>query len=226
LTGCIYCIDNDILKKLATFDLFDETLKLFDISCAKTKVLETAKHKFWGDWERYKNGKYRKYEDQFVNYERIIQIAINLPQIIELEINQDFFIMLSSLGHKDIESSDAILISHISEIIQSEKSAQLLTGDKRLLRALQNIDISMFREALVHKIWCLEQLVLKNIETHGFEFVRDKIVPVRECDQAIKAVFGSGEVSTRENSLSTLKSYIEELREETGNLLHPYPNEF
>jgi len=134
--------------------------------------------------------------------------------------------MLSSLGHKDIESSDAILISHISEIIQSEKSAQLLTGDKRLLRALQNIDISMFREALVHKIWCLEQLVLKNIETHGFEFVRDKIVPVRECDQAIKAVFGSGEVSTRENSLSTLKSYIEELREETGNLLHPYPNEF
>lgn len=69
----------------------------------------------------------------------------------------------------------------------------------------------------------MEQLILKNVEVYGFEAIRDLVVPVRECDTAIMAVFGSGWKSNEENSCATLKSYIEKLRQETGSLLYPYP---
>ncbi|QQE66718.1 UPF0179 protein [Leptolyngbya sp. BL0902] len=45
MAGRIYCIDNDILKKLATFDLFDETVSLFEASAEQVNVLATAKYK-------------------------------------------------------------------------------------------------------------------------------------------------------------------------------------
>jgi len=63
---------------------------------------------------------------------------------------------------------------------------------------------------------------LRDIREYGFEVVRDKIVPVRDCDKACKAVFGSGAQSTEENVLSAIAAYIETLRAETGNLLHEY----
>ena len=63
------------------------------------------------------------------------------------------------------------------------------------------------------------QKLFKNIEAYGFEAIRDLVVPVRECDTAVMEGFESNE----ENSCSTLKSYVEVLRQETGSLLHPYP---
>ena len=108
------------------------------------------------------------------------------------------------------------------ESLQKNKSAQIFTGDKRFIKALAKVNLPIIQESLNHKLWCLEQLVLKNIEADGFETIKELIVPVRECDKAIKNIFGSGLKSTYENSLVTLKSYIEECRQEAGNLLNPY----
>jgi hypothetical protein len=223
LSGYIYCIDNDILKKLATFDLFDETVSLFDAIPEQISILPTAKFKFKRDLEKFKNGRSRNSEDQFINYEKTIELAEKLPQIADSSIDQDLFSLLSRF--EGIDQGEAILTVYVTQIIQkSEFQALIFTGDKNYLRALRQVEIPLIKEVFNHRFWCLEQLIYKNINTYGFEAVREKILPVRECDKAIKSVFGSGISSTQQNSIATLKSYIETLRKETGKLLHPYPN--
>ena len=220
MSACIYCIDNDIIKKLATFQLFDRTLQLFDASSEQVNILETAQYKFEGDWKKFEAGKSRKPEDPLINYKQVLYLTKTLPKISESDIDQEIFIQLSNI--ENIDTGEAILTSHAIQIIQKDKLAQIFTGDKRFIKALAKVNLPIIQESLNHKLWCLEQLVLKNIEANGFETIKDLIVPVRECDTAIKSVFGSGLQSTSENSLPTLKKYIEECREEAGNLLNPY----
>jgi len=76
LTVCIYCIDNDIIQKLATFDLFDETISLFGASNEQINILETAKYKFRSDWKKVKQGRLRNPGYKFVNYERTLELTI------------------------------------------------------------------------------------------------------------------------------------------------------
>lgn len=226
MTVCIYCIDNDIIKKLATFDLFDETISLFDASNEQINILETAKHKFRSDWNKVKQGRLRNPGDKFVNYERTLELTEQLPQIATIEvINTDLFIQLSTL--EGIDVGEAILTSYMTQVLQKEEGSQafIFTGDKVFLKALAKVNLPIIQTSFTHRFWCLEQLIHKDIDHYGFEPTRAKIVPVQECDKAIKAVFGSGMASTPENSLPTLNNYIESLRNESGNLLHPYPNQ-
>ncbi|WP_293354054.1 MULTISPECIES: hypothetical protein [unclassified Microcoleus] len=220
MSSCIYCIDNDIVKKLATFQLFDNTLKLFDASYEQVNILETAKYKFEKDWKNFEAGKRQKTEDRVINYKQVLYLTRTLENISEADIDQEIFIQLSSI--ENIDQGEAILTSHAIKVIQDDKYAQIFTGDKRFIKALAKVNLPIIQESLNHRLWCLEQLVLRNIEADGFETIRELIVPVRECDKAIKNVFGSGLKSTPENSLDTLKKYIEECREEAGNLLNPY----
>ena len=221
MSAYIYCIDNDIIKKLATFQLFNHTIDLFDSNYNQVNILETAKYKFEADWKKFEAGRSRKQEDKIINYKEILRLTQTLPNISQASINQELFEKLSSI--ENIDQGDAILASHTINIIQKDISAQIFTGDKRFIRALAKVDLPIIRESLENRVWCLEQLILKNVEVYGFEAIRGLVVPVRECDAAIMAVFGSGLKSNEENSCATLKSYIEKLRQETGSLLYPYP---
>jgi hypothetical protein len=224
LTGCLYCIDNDVLQKLATFDLFDETIALFGASTSEINILTTAKHKFQQDWDNVKAGKHRDPEAQFVNYERTVGLAKMLPQIVESEIDIDLFNQLSTF--ENIDQGEAILTAHVAQFLRKEGigEAFILTGDKRYLKALAPVTIPIIESLFSHKFWCLEQLILWNIDAYGFESVRDKVVSERDCDKALKVVFGSGELSTAANALDALNNYIETLRQNTGDFLHPYPH--
>jgi len=222
LSVCIYCIDNDVLKKLITFELFDRTLDLFNCSYQQVNILETAQYKFEGDWRKLKKGKSRKTEDKLIKYEEVVALAKILPQISEVSVAIEIFEQLSSF--ENIDPGEAILTSHAIALLKKDEDAQIFTGDKRFLIALAQVDLPEINSYLKHRMWCLEQLVLKNIDYYGFEWVREQIVPVRDCDRAIKAVFGSGDQSSSCNAIPTLKQYIEDVRASTGSLLSLYPN--
>lgn len=225
MAGYIYCIDNDILKKLATFELFDETLQVFEASDEQVNILETAKYKFQRDWEKVQKGRIRNQQNKVVNYEKTIELAGRLPKIAETEVDPELFVQLSEF--EGIDQGEAILAIYVIQLLQKDAASQpvIFTGDKNFLRALAKVELPVIQANFNHRIWCLEQLILKAINVYGFEAVRDKIVPVRDCDTAIKSVFGSGSASTPDNSLATLNGYIAELRAQTGKLLHPFPND-
>jgi len=59
---------------------------------------------------------------------------------------------------------------------------------------------------------CLEQMVTRLIAHFGFAYVKEKVVPDRSCDMALRAAFGSGDAATESNVLAALNGYINELR--------------
>ncbi|MGC1527378.1 MAG: hypothetical protein WA783_15130 [Phormidesmis sp.] len=222
MTGCLYCIDNDIIKKLATFELFDETINLFEADSTDVRVLATAKYKFQGDLDKLKKGRFRQPGAKLVNYERTIELAKTLPQIAQAEVDSDLFEQLSMF--EGIDAGEAVLTTYLAQVLQKDKTGEafILTGDKRYLKALARVALPELQVLFANRFWCLEQLILRGIYEYGFEAVRDKIVPVRDCDNACKAVFGSGDRSTAENVTLTISGYIETLRAETNDLLHLY----
>lgn len=218
MAGCIYCIDNDILKKLVTFKLFDSTLNIFGITYQEVKILNTAKYKFGRSFKKFKSGRSRQTSDSIVNWEKLLELTETLPCIKPADINPILFAQLSEI--KDIDPGEAELVCLAIAIIQKDESAEIFTGDKRFIKALTKVQLPIVHQALKGRIWCLEQVVLKNIDNLGFEDVRDRIVSVRDCDKAIKVVFGSGDQTEKEAAIATLKTYINELNTE---LIFPYP---
>lgn len=153
MSACIYCIDNDIIKKLATFQLFDKTLQLFDASYDQVNILETAKHKFEGDCKKFKRDRSRKTEEPFINYEQVLYLTNTLANICPADVvDQELFIQLSNI--ENIDQGEAILTSHAIQILQKDKSAQIFTGDKRFIKALAKVNLPIIQESLKHRLWC------------------------------------------------------------------------
>ncbi|NJN73369.1 MAG: hypothetical protein HC799_11460 [Limnothrix sp. RL_2_0] len=217
MAGCIYCVDNDILKKLATFQLFDSTLKIFHITYQNVKILGTAKYKFRNSRKKIKSGRSRQASDEVINWDRLIRLTETLPCIENTEIDLNLFAQLSE--YKDIDAGEAELVCQAISLIQKDKLAQIFTGDKRFIKALAKVDLQPVHDALKNRILCLEQIVLKNIENLGFEEIRHLVAPVRECDKSIKSVFGSGIHTDKDNAVSTLNGYISDLRKDSNSLL-------
>lgn len=211
-----YCLDNDIILKLATCNLFDKTLTSLDVDWSQIKILTTAQYKF-----RKLNQQNRRRINFNYNIEEALKVINNCSKILENNLNQDILIKLQDV--EGIDVGEAILISYVSYQNQQGNPSYLLTGDKRCLQALANSGITEIIQHLNHRVWCLEQLILKNIQKHGFDFVKQNIVPVKDCDTALKAVFGSSELATLEGSREVFKKYIQDLRQRTGNLLNSYP---
>ncbi|GBF79202.1 hypothetical protein [Aphanothece sacrum] len=216
MTISVYCLDNDIILKLATYSLFDKTLKTFEIDSSKVKILETFKYKFRRDHQRKRSNNPVTY-----NLEAALNVTESCGEISEKDVNQEIFIKLQKT--KGIDVGEALLISYISDFNQQKDLGYLLTGDKRCLKTLINPEIADIVKTLEGKVWCLEQLVLKDIEIYGFNYIKDKIYPVRDCDTNIKHIFGYSVEASEDRVIEDLKKSIITLRKETGNLLYPYP---
>lgn len=125
---------------------------------------------------------------------------------------------------EEVDIGEAILLSYTSYLNQQGKLAYLLTSDKRCLMALNNPQINRIIQPLQGKIWCLEQLILKDIEVYGFAYIQEKIYPARQCDTNLKLIFGYSIEAPANEVIQTLKREIRMLNEQTGNLLYPYPS--
>ncbi|MDS3860189.1 hypothetical protein RIF25_05160 [Thermosynechococcaceae cyanobacterium BACA0444] len=220
MSDCIYCIDNDILKKLATFQLFEKTIQAFDVNHQDIRVLDTAKRTFRSKWERFQKGRSREPDvDRIIDYEKTLALAESLPSIKEVP---DFVLFSELANTEDIDQGGAILTTYAIQSIENGADILQFTGDKRFIKALAQVNLPQV-EILRHRIWCLEQLVLKNIEIYGFETIKEVIVPRRNCDKSIKSAFGSGLKSESKNTLWVLTESIRILKQEANDLLAPYP---
>lgn len=195
--------DNDFLWKLVVFNLFHEALESLGVTQKDVRVLPQAKYVLK---KRCKK-------------EHVQKVLSALEPLICLEVTPEDAIILESLiQDPSINVGEARLIA---KMLQTPCSI-LATGDKRMIRGLGNPHKHLtIREQLQGKIICLEQAVFAVMDNnkYGFEYVKSRVVPVRDSDTAIKVVFGSGDKSTHRNCIQALKSYIEELQRESNGLL-------
>jgi hypothetical protein len=209
LDSTLVYIDNDIILKLCTCGLFWEPIAALEFAKDNLRILDSAQFVFMG------NRKVKRQYDpiDLAIREKAIALVTTLKTVAASASNP-----LLGLDCPGLDQGEAILIG---EAI-TQPSFYFMSGDKTCFRALWKYkELAEVREKLCGRVICLEQLIRFLIEAQGFETVRDRVVPVRECDQVLKAIFGSREESKRENSLATLAGYLEELDRDCPGLLAP-----
>ncbi len=189
-----------------------------ELEINQVKILETFQYKFKSQLQ----GKRRKRNPVKYNREDALSVVTTCDKISSNNnINQEDFIQLQKIEGIDI--GEAILLSYVSYLNKQNNLSYLLTGDKRCLKNLNVPETNQITDYLQGKIWCLEQLILKDIEIYGFQCIQEKIYPVRDCDTNLKFIFGYSRESAEQEVREALETEIRELRKETGNLLYPYP---
>jgi hypothetical protein len=199
----VICLsDNDIIHKLAACDLVAEAFAALGVGYGDVRVLPTAKHKFgvtkssaWGE-RRYGPEVFARIRDLLG---RVSEIDF-VPPVDELQV------LIDTEG---IDTGEALLFATAAAL----GSSMLATGDKRSLRALAgSASCRGIADRIAGRVVCFEQIMCKIIGHLGFPKVKEKIVPARICDMALRAAFGSGEDATEENVLAALQSYVAELQ--------------
>jgi hypothetical protein len=117
-----------------------------------------------------------------------------------------------------IDAGEAILFSSTAAYPDS----LLATSDKRSLIALSGANgevCQRVRERLAGRVICFEQTLLRVMNAVGFDIVRTRAVPARNCDTALRAVFGSGLEATEAGVRDGLTRYVADLKGQTGALL-------
>ena len=195
-------MDNDVILKLVACNLFWESVGVLGLTSDDLRVRATTKYYFRKKPKRY----------PLAIREKAIAVVEQCRLIDEILINEE----LQNLQIEGIDQGEGILIAST----QTESSFYLATGDKRCLCAVATAPgLVEVRQRLEGRVVCLEQLILKLVETQEFEDILTKVLPAREYDTVLRAVFGSGERATRNDVLLALNGYIENLRSETKRLL-------
>lgn len=214
-------LDNDVILKLVVCNLFWEAVASLELSPTDLWVLETAKHVFRkNSWAK------KKYPEGILD--RAISIVEGCTQI---KREDSFDEELQALEIDGIDPGEGLLIA----ATKKAEEFYLATGDKQCLIALASAGVpreryshypgntapslSEIRKRLSGRVVCFEQLLKKSIEDREFDDVLAKVLPGREYDGSLKAIFGSGWQATQENVLQALNGYIEDLRSQTDDLL-------
>jgi hypothetical protein len=194
--------DNDIIYKLAACDLLDEALAVLGMTHTDVYVLPTARYKFGITRNparaeaRYGPGVVARIRDFLVSVRELD--VVGPPEELQLLAEVD-----------GVDAGEAVLFAATMRF----DHYLLATGDKNSLRAVASIPACQsIALRLCGHVICLEQIVTRVIQHFGFAYVKDKIVPARACDTALRAAFGSGDAATESNVLATLDGYINELR--------------
>ncbi|BAZ13532.1 hypothetical protein NIES4071_53710 [Calothrix sp. NIES-4071] len=198
-------LDNDIILKLVACNLFSEAVRSLNLVESDLRVLSDAKYVFRNSRRIAKKYPLEIRESAILIVERC--------QNIQPELSEE----LRDLQIEGLDPGEMILIS----ATKHEESFYLTTGDKRCITALANStepSLVAIKERLAGKLVCLEQLILKIINVEGFDVTLIKVLPVREYDKALKAIFGSGQRCTQDNVLMALEAYINDLRDNAQGL--------
>lgn len=200
--------DNDIVSKLAIFDLLPEALEALEASPQDVLVLPTAKYKFG---IAGKSQKKQKFSPEITQ-----RIGDFLTSVREVECSDSAIASILQNVH-GIDIGEAALFS----AIPAYHGSILATGDKVSLRAIAGLpEAKPFVESQLNgRVICFEQIILRIIKIKDFEYVKQKIVPCLDFDTAIRSAFGSRMDSTLDNVDRSLNSTISHLRKETGLIL-------
>jgi hypothetical protein len=204
--GMVYFLDNDVILKLTTYRMLNQALDCLEIDRSDIRVLESARFVFGSK----KLQKKYSAETLLSAIEFVKSCATISAQ------DNDEYRLLEKQAKNDIDPGEATLIAATFH----ESASLLATGDKRCLQALATIEsLELIHKKLQGRVICLEQIICKLIETQGFDWVLEKVLPNLDCDKALKSAFGSGSNSQYDTVLETLNSYIQDLQTTSSGIL-------
>lgn len=200
-------LDNDVLGKLASWDLLEDGVRACGFELSDARYLPTTPY-----WLGLAGKRKCRYPPEVQDRLRALLSAgkscADAPATDEA--------ILPKVA--DIDAGEAILLA------QTARSATslLATGDKRCIRALVAApDCSTFVSKLAGRILCLEQVLLRVIVRLGFEEVKQRVVGSNQLalDTSVRAAFGSGIQADDVNACASLESRVRSLAVEAAGML-------
>ena len=205
--------DNDIILKLAQCHLLAEAVEALDATYGEVYVLNTAKFKLINP-AKPARGRVKPDEPAHAR----LQAFFAAVREIEVTPSADEQRAFDDL--QGVDAGEAVLFSASAHY----PGSLLTTSDKRSLTALvaapDPVCVTVCGR-LAGRVVCFEQVVLRLIDQFGFDLVHARVAPARDCDTALRIVFGSGLTAAEQGVRDGLGSYINDLRGRTGGLLAP-----
>lgn len=208
-------LDNDVVEKLAQLDLLQEAKALLAAEFGQLIILDTLKYKLCPRNESKRKKRNATVMNRIENFikEDIIEISC--------EIKDEELKNAIATNPAGLDAGEMQLLQALFE---SEKEL-LLTGDKRFLKALANIDALQEKlEQISGSFVCFEQVIYFLIRRLGFEQIKAKFLQALEAkidiDKALKCCFEGREQAVEELVIKNLNNfYIDDIRRESGLLL-------
>lgn len=187
-------LDNDVLEKLASWQLLDEGVRACGCSPDSVRVLPTAKFRLGLAGKKRRT----KYAEEVL--ERIWTFLGTAQECAEEPPAR----RAALVDVPNLDAGEAILFTHAAEV----DGALLATGDKRSIEAVASVpECAGLARDLAGRVLCLEQVLLRVIDAHGFDVVKARIVNSNalHLDTAVRAAFGSGIQALEHNACGGLE---------------------
>ena len=212
----IALIDNDVILKLAKWDLLNELVEIFGGEIGDIYHLPTCKYVLCPQDNPSKAMK--RCGDQ-ATIDRIIDFCSSTKPISQ-PVDAKWLELLNKI--QGIDVGEVLIFAIGAEIDDS----LLYIGDKRSIIALmQAVEVSEIVALLERKIKCLEQVLAEMICIYGVTCVRNKVKSCLPADTAMRLIFSpSGTPSMEMDIWCGLNSYYNDLKKFTGNLLAHFPD--
>ncbi|MCL4552507.1 MAG: hypothetical protein M1305_02980 [Candidatus Marsarchaeota archaeon] len=193
--------DNDIILKLADYNILSETCSVLGVGSTEIAVLDSAKHVFANLRKKLDRGDPGSHT--VAGLDRAIEFAKAATQITE-QVSIDW-----AEEYDNINIGEAQLATWVVETVGE---SMLLTGDKRFLIALAGApECRHIADGLRGRVICLEELIRALINEIGFDQVRTAIASVPDCDKGLHQVFGSRFDLPQDQVMDGLVSMLREI---------------
>lgn len=201
-------LDNDVLEKLAAWDLLQDGVRACGFELDAVRVLPSLKYRL-GLAGKKRRAKYPDdVQIRIRGFVDAVQECADAPTA-----GSDFLVDVPNL-----DAGEAILFAHATQI----DGAVLLTGDKRSIVAVAtSSQCSAIVPRLAGRVLCLEQVLLRTVNLLGFHDVKARILNSNslDLDTAVRAAFGSGVHALEQNACGSLERRVLALAAETSGLL-------
>jgi hypothetical protein len=200
-------LDNDIILKLSSINKLHLIEQIFQVSPNSIYILPSVI-----PYLKFNKKLLKTFSQKTLDY--AITIISSYSKITN-QINREHFVLLS--GITDIDSGEQILFS-----IDPKNDFLILTGDKKAIIELNiNPKLDSIKTKLEKRIQCLESLFLILIKIVQFGYITIEIKESNFCnDISIKNIFSQTNL-TLEKAEEGLISYLNDIKNKTGNLLFP-----
>ena len=200
-------LDNDVVYKLAAFDLLSEAMTALNAAECTVFVLNTLPFQARGRKiiQRYGEATLTRL-NSFVNSHNLLDREVTNPELIA--------------AMNETRGLDIGEMQLLSALVESSVSNLMLTGDKRFMKTLARCSaLSSMVESVRGKFISLEQIILCVIECFSFDDIKEKIASGIEHDTCIRLCFGGVDYAEKDRTKENLLHHINELQKETDNLL-------
>jgi len=199
--GRIVFCDNDVVLKLAEYNLLQDVCSVLAVGISEVIVLDSAKYYFNGLKRKLARGKDVAYSS--TGLDRAIEIAENTVQMTS-RVDIDW-----ATECDNIDIGEAQLVS---SAIAAGGDSILLTGDKRFIKAVLKTESTKHIASLLRgRIVCLEEIMRSLICNYGIDHIRKAVASAPRCDLGLQIVFGSRFDLPETQVLDGLASMINEI---------------